>query len=98
MVPPRLPHRCRGTGSDPPGGPPPPRLAETGELAARFRTAMAPTDASLWPGYTFNPPSGITQSYSRLWTMTQAYAQQGTGHTGDAGLLADIIRGLDRLA
>ncbi|MDQ0940499.1 polysaccharide lyase 8 family protein [Streptomyces sp. V1I1] len=87
-----------GTGYDPAVEPYASRLAETGELAARFRAAMAPTDTSLWPGYTFNPPSGITQSYSRLWTMTQAYAQQGTGLTGDAGLLADIIRGLDHLA
>lgn len=87
-----------GTGYDPTAEPYASRLAETGRLAAGFRASMAPTDTSLWPGYRFDPPSGITQSYSRLWTMTQAYAQQGTGLTGDAGLLADIIRGLDHLA
>ncbi|WP_406730983.1 polysaccharide lyase 8 family protein [Streptomyces sp. NBC_01794] len=87
-----------GTGYDPTAEPYASRLAETGGLAAGFRASMAPTDTSLWPGYRFDPPSGITQSYSRLWTMTQAYAQQGTGLTGDAGLLADIIRGLDHLA
>ncbi|MCX4587629.1 polysaccharide lyase 8 family protein [Streptomyces sp. NBC_01481] len=87
-----------GTGYDPAAEPYASRLAETGRLAAGFRTSMAPTDTSLWPGYPFNPSAGITQSYSRLWTMTQAYAQPGTGLTGDAGLLADIVRGLDHLA
>lgn len=87
-----------GTGYDPTAEPYASRLAETGRLAAAFRASMAPTDTSLWPGYPFNPPSGITQSYSRLWTLTQAYAQQGTGLTGDAGLLADILRGLDHLS
>ncbi|MEU9010687.1 polysaccharide lyase 8 family protein [Streptomyces sp. NPDC048479] len=87
-----------GTGYDPTAEPYASCLAETGRLAAGFRASMAPTGTSLWPGYRFDPPSGITQSYSRLWTMTQAYAQQGTGLTGDAGFLADIIRGLDHLA
>ncbi|MEW2084372.1 polysaccharide lyase 8 family protein [Streptomyces sp. NPDC005283] len=87
-----------GTGHDPTAEPYASRLAETGGLAAGFRASMAPTDTSLWPGCPFDPPSGITQSYSRLWTMTQAYAQRGTGLTGDAGLLADIISGLDHLA
>ncbi|RPK42572.1 Xanthan lyase precursor [Streptomyces sp. ADI92-24] len=87
-----------GTGYDPATEPFASRLAGTGELAAGFRSAMAPAAGSLWPGHTFDPPSGITWSYSRLWTMTQAYAQQGTGHTGDAGLLADIVRGLDHLS
>lgn len=59
---------------------------------------MAPTAAFLWPGHPFDPPSGITQSYSRLWTMTQAYVQQGSGLTGDEGLLANIVRGLDHLS
>ena len=58
---------------------------------------MAPTARSLWPGHPFDPPAGITQSYSRLWTMAQAYAQPGTGSTGDTALLADVLRGLDHL-
>lgn len=87
-----------GTGYDPAAEPYASRLAETGDLAARYRASMAPTDTSLWPGHVFNPPSGITQSYHRLWTMTQAYAQRGTGHTGDPGLLADVLRGLDHLS
>ncbi|WP_030621786.1 polysaccharide lyase 8 family protein [Streptomyces fulvoviolaceus] len=87
-----------GTGYDPTAEPYATRLAETGELARAFRAAMAPTPTSLWPGYPYDPPSGITQSYSRLWTMTQAYVQQGTGSTGDETLLADVLRGLDHLS
>ncbi|MEH0636565.1 polysaccharide lyase 8 family protein [Streptomyces bottropensis] len=86
-----------GAGYDPTAEPYATRLRETGDLAHAFRAAMAPTADSLWPGHRFDPPEGITQSYSRLWTMAQAYAQPGTGSTGDAGLLADILRGLDHL-
>ncbi|MFG2329204.1 polysaccharide lyase 8 family protein [Streptomyces sp. NPDC048604] len=74
------------------------RLRETGELARTFRATMAPTATSLWSGLAFDPPSGITASYSRLWTMAQAYVQPGTGLTGDPGLLADTIGGLDHLS
>ncbi|MDT9692701.1 polysaccharide lyase 8 family protein [Streptomyces sp. P9(2023)] len=87
-----------GTGFDAGAEPYASRLAETGDLARAFRASMAPTDTSLWPGYAFDPPAGITQSYSRLWTMTQAYVQPGTGLTGDATLLADVLRGLDHLS
>ncbi|WP_458245831.1 polysaccharide lyase 8 family protein [Streptomyces sp. MAI_2237] len=87
-----------GTGYDPAAEPYASRLARTGELARAFRAAMAPTPTSLWPGYPFDPPAGITQSYSRLWTMTQAYVQPGTGSTGDPALLADVLRGLDHLS
>ncbi|MGP3634787.1 polysaccharide lyase 8 family protein [Streptomyces sp. 24-1644] len=87
-----------GTGFDPAAEPFASRLQETGRLAAAFRASMAPAATSLWPGYTFDPPSGITQSYSRLWTMTQAYLQPGTGLTADESLLADIVRGLDHLS
>jgi hyaluronate lyase len=87
-----------GTGYDPAAEPYATRLAETGELARGFRRTMAPTATSLWPGYPYDPPTGITQSYSRLWTMTQAYVQEGTGSTGDADLRADILRGLDHVS
>ncbi|UUU25132.1 polysaccharide lyase 8 family protein [Streptomyces sp. DSM 40750] len=87
-----------GTGYDPAAEPYASRLRETGDLARAFRAAMAPTAGSLWPEHPFDPPAGITQSYSRLWTMVQAYAQPGTGSTGDAALLADILRGLDHLS
>ncbi|WP_455359243.1 polysaccharide lyase 8 family protein [Streptomyces sp. SYSU K21746] len=87
-----------GTGYDPATEPYASRLTETGRLAAGFRASMAPADTSLWPDHPFNPPAGITQSYSRLWTMAQAYVQPGTGLTGDAGLLADTVKGLDHLS
>nr|WP_229833197.1 polysaccharide lyase 8 family protein [Streptomyces purpureus] len=87
-----------GTGYDPAAAPYASRLAETGELARGFQASMAPTATSLWPGHAFDPPSGITKSYSRLWTMTEAYLQQGTGLTGDESLLADVVRGLDHLS
>ncbi|MPY64191.1 polysaccharide lyase 8 family protein, partial [Streptomyces spongiae] len=87
-----------GTGYDPAAEPYATRLRETGELARAFRDTMAPTPTSLWPGQPFDPPSGITRSYGRLWTMTQAYLQQGTGLTGDEGLLTDVLRGLDHLS
>jgi hyaluronate lyase len=87
-----------GTGFDPAAEPYASRLAETGERARAFRATMAPTPSSLWTGHSFDPPAGITFSYGRLWTMTQAYVQQGTGSTGDAALLADVLRGLDHLS
>lgn len=86
-----------GTGYDPAAEPYASRLAQLGEQARDFRAAMLPGPASLWPGHPFDPPSGITFSYNRLWTMTQAYVQTGTGVTGDPGLLTDVLRGLDHL-
>ncbi|WP_098244992.1 polysaccharide lyase 8 family protein [Streptomyces formicae] len=86
-----------GTGYDPTAEPYAARLKETGELARGFRSSMAPAAGSLWPTAPFDPPAGITLSYSRLWTMTQAYVYEGTGSTGDAGLLADILRGIDHV-
>ncbi|WP_394727545.1 polysaccharide lyase 8 family protein [Streptomyces sp. M41] len=87
-----------GSGYDPAAEPYVTRLAETGTLARGFGATMTPTATSLWPGHPYDPPSGITRSYSRLWTMTRAYLQQGTGSTGDPALLADVLRGLDHLS
>ncbi|QEU91597.1 polysaccharide lyase 8 family protein [Streptomyces kanamyceticus] len=86
-----------GTGYDPTAEPYAARLKEIGELARGFRASMAPAANSLWPTAPFDPPAGITLSYSRLWTMTQAYVYEGTGSTGDAGLLDGILRGLDHV-
>ncbi|MGW3495778.1 polysaccharide lyase 8 family protein [Streptomyces sp. NPDC001020] len=86
-----------GTGYDPAAEPYASRLARTGDLARGFRATMAPATGSLWPQYPFDPPDGITQSFDRLWTMTQAYVQGGTGSTGDADLLADVLRGLEHV-
>ncbi|MFF5441840.1 polysaccharide lyase 8 family protein [Streptomyces achromogenes] len=87
-----------GTGYDPAAEPYASRLAQLGQRAREFQAAMLPGPATLWPGHPFDPPSGITFSYNRLWTMTQAYVQTGTGVTGDSGLLTDVLRGLDHLS
>lgn len=83
-----------GSGFDPDAEPYASRLAETGEQALALRAEMEPTDDSLFPGYPFDPPSGITQSYQRLETMALGYVQPGTGCTGDAALLDAVISGL----
>ncbi|MFE6533482.1 polysaccharide lyase 8 family protein [Streptomyces rochei] len=87
-----------GAGYDPAAEPYASRLADTGARARDHHTTMDPTSTSLWPGHPFDPPAGITFAYGRLWTMTQAYVQQGTGSTGDQALLAGILRGLDHLS
>ncbi|MFF7239601.1 polysaccharide lyase family 8 super-sandwich domain-containing protein [Streptomyces collinus] len=87
-----------GTGYDPAAEPYASRLTRLGALARDFRATMAPAPGSLWPGHPFDPPSGITFSYGRLWTMALAHIQPGTGCTGDNALLADVLRGLDHLA
>ncbi|MFJ3163346.1 polysaccharide lyase 8 family protein [Streptomyces kanasensis] len=87
-----------GTGYDPAAEPYATRLAETGALAGRYESAMAPAPTSLWPGHPFDPPSGITHSYRCLWTMAQAYVRPGTGRTGDPALLDAVRTGLDHVA
>ncbi|MFJ6747488.1 polysaccharide lyase 8 family protein [Streptomyces sp. NPDC091266] len=86
-----------GSGFDPAAAPYAAALKETGAFARTFRTGMRPAGGSLWPDCPYDPPAGITRSYQRLHTMAEAYAQPGTGLTGDAGLAADIITGLDHL-
>nr|WP_314177145.1 polysaccharide lyase 8 family protein [Streptomyces sp. DSM 40971] len=83
-----------GTGFDPAAEPWASRLAETGEQAAELLGQMDPADDSLFPEYPFDPPSGITQSYQRLATMTEGYVQPGTGRTGDAALRDAVLTGL----
>ncbi|MEU6587983.1 polysaccharide lyase 8 family protein [Streptomyces sp. NPDC046881] len=87
-----------GAGYDPAAEPYASRLAQLGGRAGEYRESMVPAPGSLWPGHPFDPPAGITFSYGRLWAMTQAYVQAGTGATGDPGLLADVLRGLDHLS
>ncbi|PHH72739.1 hypothetical protein CDD83_4882 [Cordyceps sp. RAO-2017] len=43
------------------------------------------------------PSSAVTRTFERLLIMANAWAQRGTGLTGDSGLLAVILEGLDRL-
>ncbi|GAA2099342.1 polysaccharide lyase 8 family protein [Streptomyces albiaxialis] len=83
-----------GTGFDPKSEPYKARLAELGTQAAELREEMRPADDALFPGIPFDPSTGITQSYDRLFTMAQAYAQPGTGLTGDAALLKALTTGL----
>lgn len=75
------------------------RLSTLGTLAASHRSAMAPSSASLWPDLPYSSYSGdpVSASYSRLKTMAMAHAQPGTGLTGDPGLAADIVAGLDHV-
>ncbi|MGW0190207.1 polysaccharide lyase 8 family protein [Streptomyces sp. NPDC003362] len=98
-----------GTGYDPTAEPYAARLAALGDTAAGLRATMAPAAGSLWPGLGYADPEPDTDSesytysgnlqtsYQRLRTLTEAYVQPGTGLTGDAGLLADILTGLDHL-
>ncbi|MCF6526313.1 polysaccharide lyase 8 family protein [Streptomyces sp. JJ36] len=86
-----------GTGFDPAAEPYAGRLRDTGARAAALRAAMTPTDDGLFPGHPFDPPSGITQSYARLAVLAEAYVQPGTGLTGDAGVLRDLLAGLEHV-
>ncbi|MGW2011776.1 polysaccharide lyase 8 family protein [Streptomyces nigrescens] len=86
-----------GTGFDPTAPPYAAALQETGALASTFQASMRPAAGSLWPDCRYDPPSGITQSYSRLHTMAQAYSQPGTGRTGDPGLAETLVTGLGHL-
>ncbi|MGW9430258.1 lyase, partial [Streptomyces decoyicus] len=86
-----------GSGFDPAAPPYAAALQETGALAGTFQASMRPAAGSLWPDCRYDPPSGITQSYSRLATMAQAYVQPGTGRTGDPGLAAALVTGLGHL-
>ncbi len=85
-----------GSGFDATAQPYATALAALGQQAAGYANTV---QAGLWPDLPLGKASNnITQSYKRLATMALAYAQPGTGHTGDAGLGALITAGLDKLA
>lgn len=86
-----------GSGFDPAVAPFAGRLALLGGQAAEQRSAMAPAAGSLWPDLPLSVSSSITGSYARLATMAHAYAQPGTGLTGDGALLAQLGTGLAHL-
>lgn len=86
-----------GSGFDPAAEPFAAKLALMGSQAAEHRATMAAVSGSLWPDLPLTVSSSITGSYSRLGTMAQAYAQPGTGLTGDPALAAGIKAGLDHL-
>ncbi|WP_326718315.1 polysaccharide lyase 8 family protein [Streptomyces sp. NBC_00243] len=98
-----------GTAFDPASEPFRTQLATLGTTAAGHLAAMAPATGSLWPDLIWADPepdtdaesytysSKISGSYSRLGTLAQAYAQPGTGLTGDPTLLNAVVTGLDHL-
>ncbi|WP_369358899.1 polysaccharide lyase 8 family protein [Streptomyces sp. cg2] len=86
-----------GTGYDPAAAPYAAVLRETGELAGRHAAGMRPEPHSLWADCPYDPPTGITRSYSRLATMALAWAQPGTGRTGEGDLATAVTTGLDHL-
>jgi hyaluronate lyase len=98
-----------GTGFSPTAEPFRTKLADLGDQAERWRSSMAPARGSLWPDAVFADPEpdtdqesyGYSQkiqvSYVRLKTMAEAYAQPGTGLTGDAGLKSAVLTGLDHM-
>ncbi|MDF9808840.1 hyaluronate lyase [Streptomyces sp. HB372] len=85
------------------------RLADLGVKASRWLETMAPAEGSLWPDAVFADPDPDTDaesyvlsgrmadSFIRLNTMAQAYRQQGTGLTGNAGLRDAVLTGLEHL-
>ncbi|WP_404870315.1 polysaccharide lyase family 8 super-sandwich domain-containing protein [Kitasatospora griseola] len=87
-----------GTGFDPAAEPFGSALRALGDRARAQQQAMAPTTGSLWPDLPLGSVSAnITGSFVRLRTMALAWAQPGTGLTGDATLAAAVTTGLDRL-
>ncbi|MFG2874123.1 polysaccharide lyase 8 family protein [Streptomyces sp. NPDC048337] len=86
-----------GSGFDPAAAPFDAKLALMGGQAAEHRATMAPVSGSLWPDLPLTVSASITLSYSRLATMAQAYAQPGTGLTGDTALLTEVVTGLDHV-
>ncbi|MEU2951699.1 polysaccharide lyase 8 family protein [Streptomyces xanthochromogenes] len=98
-----------GSGFAPTAEPFKSRLADLGTSAASLLATMAPASGSLWPdaGYadpdpdtdqeSFGYSARMNDSYNRLRTMAEAYSQPGTGLTGDSGLAAAVVTGLDHL-
>ncbi|GAA3252361.1 polysaccharide lyase 8 family protein [Nonomuraea helvata] len=81
-----------GAGYDPAAEPYRTWLARLGRRAARYRDTMAPGRASLWPDQAF--PSFVATP-RRLRDMAHAYVLEGTGLTGDPGLAAAVVAGVD---
>ncbi|RKE17584.1 polysaccharide lyase family 8 super-sandwich domain-containing protein [Streptomyces sp. TLI_171] len=87
-----------GTGFDPAAEPFATALRGLGDRARAQQQTMAPAAGSLWPDLPLGSVSAnITGSFVRLRTMALAWAQPGTGLTGDAALGAAVGTGLDHL-
>ncbi|MFD7014469.1 polysaccharide lyase 8 family protein [Streptomyces sp. NPDC059928] len=90
-----------GTGFEPTAEPYATKLAALGTSARTALATMRPATGSLWPDQPLNVPAtgsaNMSGSYGRLSTMAQAWAQPGTGSTGDLALIAAVGTGLDHL-
>ncbi|MET9361539.1 polysaccharide lyase family 8 super-sandwich domain-containing protein [Streptomyces sp. NPDC006632] len=90
-----------GTGFDATAEPYATKLAALGTSARTALAAMAPATGSLWPDQPLTDPAtgsaNMSASYTRLNTMAQAWAQPGTGSTGDTALITAVGKGLDHL-
>ncbi len=98
-----------GEGFEPTAEPFASRLAALGGTARQYLASMSPTAGALWPDLPYADPDpdtdpesyvysgNMSTSYTRLSTLAQAYAQPGTGLTGDARLRDAVLAGLDHL-
>ncbi|MFH9619044.1 polysaccharide lyase 8 family protein [Streptomyces pratensis] len=98
-----------GQGFSPAAEPFKAKLAALGTTARGHLAAMSPTEGSLWPEHVYADPdpdkdtesytysAQIQSSYGKLKTMAEAYAQPGTGLTGDPALLSAVLTGIDHL-
>ncbi|MFF5933356.1 polysaccharide lyase 8 family protein [Streptomyces sp. NPDC012508] len=86
-----------GTGIDPSDPLYTSRLTELGVQAAGWRASTAPSPASLWPDLLYTSAESLSGTYNRLRTMALAWAQPGTGLTGDSALADDIVAGLEHV-
>ncbi|MFB7936600.1 polysaccharide lyase 8 family protein [Streptomyces sp. NPDC056049] len=98
-----------GTGFSPTAEPFRTLLAELGRTAQAHLATMAPADGSLWPDAVWRDPEPDTdaesyafsakmnESYNRIGTLAQAWAQPGTGLTGDPAVLRAVLDGLEHL-
>ncbi|GAA1372972.1 polysaccharide lyase 8 family protein [Streptomyces beijiangensis] len=98
-----------GTGFDAAAEPYKSKLSALGATAATLRSTMAVASGSLWPDLDYADPDPNTDtasygysaalgtSFSRLRTLAEAWSQPGTGLTGNAALLTEILAGLDHL-
>jgi len=84
-----------GTGFDPSAELYKSLLTTTGRDAASFRSTMTPGGSALWLDLPLTVSLAMATSYYRLRTMALAYVQPGTGLTGNAGVRADVLTGLD---
>ncbi|MFC1430187.1 polysaccharide lyase family 8 super-sandwich domain-containing protein [Streptacidiphilus sp. N1-3] len=87
-----------GTGFDATAAPFAAALATVGSQAAGYRSSMAAASSSLWSDLPLGSVSAnVSTSCNRLKTMALAWAQPGTGLTGDADLATAVTTGLDYL-